>query len=132
MPDQKPADLNPKTTVFRLQGIPVGVTEADLGDAILEPCPKSELEALEEPVTIDITMCMSCYGGGTQTALAKFSYIPAYLSQANGEYQLLVDGEVVNIDIDFYDFTPLYPTRPGVEIKAELVVQSYSDNLFIP
>lgn len=99
-----------KDTVFRVRGIPDGATMDNLAAAF------SEFSS--DGITLDLnktTMCQSCYGDGTQTALVQFTpHAPDILEtlpNGKGHGIKYAKHHDIWIDKDFYGLTPLYRTQ---------------------
>lgn len=116
-PSVKPLPTAIQENPFRVTGIPANATVADLKSRLLtsEVCTPDEIATIR---IVEMTLCPSCYGPITQTALIRFSQAPSYLQGVN-QYQLQWDHWTLTIDQSFVGLTQLYRTPPGVKIEAE-------------
>jgi len=115
---------SPRSTVFRVTGLPLDKSELDIKTTLSETIHDLLTEDERQRFGLTIACVPSCDSNQTSTALLEFKGgTPKFLSQLDvnplGDWQIEMGDEDINFDRHFFGFTQLYPTAPDQPITAE-------------
>ncbi|KAA8904868.1 hypothetical protein FN846DRAFT_907600 [Sphaerosporella brunnea] len=108
----------PSRFIFRAQGLPKNATVRDIEGLGTQFCKPGEKLAL---VADSVSFVPSCSGSRTQTALFSVQPpLPSFL-KTEGSFAFQLRGHDVEVDMNFYGLTQMYPTPAGKPIIADIV-----------
>jgi protein SERAC1 len=115
---------SPRSTVFRVTGLPVDKAVLDVKSTLTQTIRDLLTEDERQQVEVSVTCIPSCDEIPTSSALVEFKGgNPDFLAQLDhtplGDWQVEMGGEDINFDRHFFGFTQLYPTDPDNPVTAE-------------
>ena len=115
---------SPRSTVFRVTGLPVDKAELDVKSNLTQTIRDLLTEDEQQRLEVGVACIPSCDESPTSRALVGFKGgNPDFLSHLDhtplDDWQVEMGDEDINFDRHFFGFTQLYPTSSDHPVTAE-------------
>ena len=115
---------NPRSTVFRVSGLPLDEAEVNVKAKLLDTINALLTDEERQRIEVLISCIPSCEDDQTQSALVDFKWgIPEFLSELGilENFPIVMGETDINFDRHFFGFTQLYATVPEHNVTAEYI-----------